>query len=84
MLTIAILAVVPAMAAGHDQFVDVADDSWYVPYVDFVAEHNYMNGISATEFAPDMNMTRAMFVTVLSRLETETVNPQAQTQFTDC
>ncbi|MBR2743588.1 MAG: S-layer homology domain-containing protein [Clostridia bacterium] len=83
-LTIAILAIVPAFAAGHDQFTDVSDDSWYVPYVDFVAEHNYMNGISATEFAPDMNMTRAMFVTVLSRLETETVNPQAETQFVDC
>ena len=83
-LALAMLAAVPAFAAGHDKFVDVADDSWYVPYVDYVAENGYMVGITEDTFAPDDDMTRAMFVTVLSRLETETVDPDAETPFVDC
>ena len=39
--------------------------------VDFVYEKGYMKGVSETEFAPDITMTRAMFVTVLHRMENE-------------
>ncbi len=52
------------------EFEDVGD-SWYADYVDFVSSHGLFIGVSETEFAPQDNMTRAMLVTVLFRLEAE-------------
>ncbi len=52
------------------EFEDVGD-SWYTEYVDFVSSHGLFIGVSETEFAPQANMTRAMLVTVLFRLEDE-------------
>lgn len=52
-------------------FTDVADSAWYKSAVDFASSHELFNGVSATEFAPDLPMTRAMLVTVLHRLESE-------------
>lgn len=51
------------------QFVDVKDSDWFAEAVDFASGHELFLGISATEFAPKMTMTRAMLVTVLYRLE---------------
>ena len=48
-------------------FTDVAADAWYADAVKYVTEKGYFNGTSATEFSPEMAMTRAMFVTVLGR-----------------
>ena len=39
--------------------------------IDYVYEKGYMKGVSETEFAPDITMTRAMFVTVMYRMENE-------------
>lgn len=36
--------------------------------IDFVVENAYMIGVSANEFAPTMEMTRAMLVTILYRM----------------
>ena len=52
-------------------FKDIEDSAWYKYAVKFVSEKGLMNGISETEFAPDQTLTRAMFVTVLYRLENE-------------
>jgi len=52
-------------------FEDIKEDSWYYEYVKFVAENGVMNGISSSVFSPDSNVTRAMFVTVLYRMENE-------------
>jgi hypothetical protein len=52
-------------------FVDVnVGDSFYDD-VKFVYENGIMNGISATEFAPNSTLTRAMVVTILYRTEGE-------------
>ena len=48
-------------------FVDVPEDMWYYNSVKYVFENGLMTGISETEFAPEMDITRAMFVTVLYR-----------------
>jgi hypothetical protein len=53
----------------HPVFTDVGARVWFYPAVDFVYVNKLYNGVSPTEFAPDMPMTRAMFVTVLGRLE---------------
>ena len=52
-------------------FTDVEADDWYYEAVSYVWENKMMNGVSDTEFAPETNLTRAMLVTVLYRLENE-------------
>lgn len=58
-----------AAAVSASRFTDVSEDSWYYEYVDFVTEKGYFAGTSATTFSPDLTMTRAMFVTVLARVD---------------
>lgn len=48
-------------------FVDVDESAWYYNSVKYVSDNGLMSGVSETEFAPDMDITRAMFVTVLYR-----------------
>ena len=62
------MLLVPVEAAS---FQDVSDTAWYKAAVDYVHEKGWMNGVSETEFAPNMDVTRAMFVTVLSRFADE-------------
>jgi hypothetical protein len=50
-------------------FTDVSEADPFFDAVRFVYDCKLFNGISETEFAPEMSMTRAMFVTVLWRLE---------------
>ena len=50
-------------------FKDVLDNDWFKGAVDFASSHEFFYGVSETEFAPGMDMTRAMMVTVLYRLE---------------
>ena len=50
-------------------FTDVAKTAWCRADVEYVWQHGIMKGISATKFGPDTKMTRAMFVTVLYRME---------------
>lgn len=58
-----------AAAVSVRNFTDVSEDSWYYEYVDFVTDRGYFAGTSETTFSPDVTMTRAMFVTVLARLD---------------
>lgn len=51
------------------RFTDVKRGSWYFDSVEKIAEMGLFAGTSATEFSPDLEMTRAMLVTVLHRLE---------------
>ena len=48
-------------------FVDVDESAWYYNSVKYVSDNGLMSGVSETEFAPEMDMTRAMLVTVLYR-----------------
>ena len=52
-------------------FSDVADSDWFYDSVKYVYEQKLMNGVSVTEFAPNANLTRAMLVTILYRIENE-------------
>lgn len=52
-------------------FTDVDKSAWYAEAVKYAVKNNLLKGISATEFAPEAEMSRAMFVTVLYRLEGE-------------
>ncbi len=52
-----------------EKFSDLDTSRWYHDAIDHVLNNHYFNGMSDTTFEPDSSMTRAMFVTVLSRME---------------
>ena len=59
------------MASHLAGFTDVLTTDWFYEPVCFVYENKLMQGVSNIEFAPNMPVTRAMFVTVLYRMEGE-------------
>ena len=67
----------PAKTEWVNPFSDVKTDDWYYEYVKYINEKNLMKGISESEFAPNNTVTRAMFVTVLYRLEKEPTGAKA-------
>lgn len=62
-------------------FNDVAESDWFYSAVEYVYEHNLMNGVSDDQFAPQTNLTRAMMAAVLANLENASASGDAQ--FTD-
>lgn len=58
---------------GALPFEDTPEGAWYYDAVSYVYANGLMDGVSATQFAPDANMTRAMLVTILWRMEGEPV-----------
>lgn len=56
---------------GEHRFSDVDKSSWYSEAVEYVYKNGLFSGVEDTLFAPDDNITRAMFVTVLYRIENE-------------
>ena len=52
-------------------FTDVRVEDWFYDAVKFVYENKIMNGVSDNEFSPDENLSRAMIVTVIYRMENE-------------
>ena len=63
---ILLLSVSPAFAART--FVDVPADSWFADAVKEFTKAGYVRGVSDTQFEPRGTMTRAMVVTILSRM----------------
>lgn len=60
-----------APRAFDSKFRDVSRDAWYFDAVSFVNQKNWMRGDNEDTFSPDGALTRAMFVTILYRLENE-------------
>ncbi len=52
-------------------FADVNEEDWFYDTVERAYKQGLMNGVSDTLFAPDGNITRGMFVTVLYRMDGE-------------
>ena len=50
-------------------FTDVTAGAWFYAAVEFAYENDLFKGTTATTFSPNTSMTRAMFVTVLHRLD---------------
>nr|WP_297278979.1 S-layer homology domain-containing protein [uncultured Butyricicoccus sp.] len=63
-------------------FTDVPAGAWYAEAVSFVVARGLFQGDSATTFAPNADMNRAMLVTVLYRLSGDSAPAQAA-GFTD-
>ncbi len=52
-------------------FKDINITDWYYETVKMAYEKSVIKGVSETEFAPNLELTRAMFVTILYRLDGE-------------
>ena len=52
-------------------FIDVIESDWFFENVKYAYENGLLKGISETKFGPQIEMTRAMLVTVLYRAEGE-------------
>ena len=63
-----VLSLIVLPVSAESKFSDVNAGAWYESAVGFVSDKGYMVGVSDTTFAPDADVTRAMFVTVLSRV----------------
>ncbi|MBP3412692.1 MAG: S-layer homology domain-containing protein [Oscillospiraceae bacterium] len=50
-------------------FTDVTSDQWYDRAVQYAYTHGTMNGVEETRFSPNTPTSRAMFVTILHRLD---------------
>ena len=64
-------------------FTDVVQSAWYYEPVSFVAARKLFEGIGDGLFAPGSAMTRAMFVTVLSRLDGADLSAYTKSPYTD-
>ena len=57
-----------ATVSKAPEFTDIKNH-WGKDSINFVAAKGYFNGVEPTKFKPDNRMTRAMVVTVLSRID---------------
>jgi hypothetical protein len=73
----------PGELVNEAAFSDVAENSWYKNAVCFVVENGLFKGTSGSTFAPEIPMTRGMFVTVLGRLAKADGISDTDTGFTD-
>lgn len=67
----------------ENAYEDVDSDAWYYESVMAMKEMGVFNGISDTEFGPELSLTRAMFVTILGRIDGVAVKDACATGFDD-
>ncbi len=63
-------------------FTDIRSTDWFYDAVKYMFDNELMNGVSDTLFAPNTELTRAMFVTILHRIE-GTPSASASVTFAD-
>ena len=64
-----IFSTIPAVYASDTSFTDVSPDDWFSMYVSYMADYGFMNGTGNGKFEPALELSRAMFLTVLGRIE---------------
>lgn len=77
------LGIFPSADEWQNPFTDVIKGEWYYDSVGYTYTNNLFAGMSPTVFGVNINMTRAMFVTVLGRLDGAPDNKDKKTVFTD-
>lgn len=71
--------------ADISKYKDVPKDQWYYQSVRVAVKYGYISGISATQMAPEQEITREQAITILGRLckvDVGTVKP-SQLKFSD-
>ena len=56
------------VASLYDTFLDLRHDAWYEQYINYVLENGIFTGVEKYKFGPNVQMNRAMMVTVLWRM----------------
>ena len=74
---------IPQYKPEHMSFDDITEKHWAYEYVKTAVLRSYFNGTSTTTFSPDTTMTRAMLVTVLSRIAEADISKSKPAPFTD-
>ncbi|MCI8589224.1 MAG: hypothetical protein HFE77_00690 [Clostridiales bacterium] len=65
-------------------FTDVKLKDWFYPSAKYTYENKLIAGTSKTEFSPDVPVTRAMFVSILGRMNKVDINEyQVESNFLD-
>lgn len=64
-------------------YTDVAEKAWYYDAVKYTYQNGLMNGTGKDKFEPETEMTRAMLVTVLYRVEGEPEASELNNPFKD-
>lgn len=67
-LAFTLLASVPAVNAAGSAYTDVSPSAWYASPVEYCREHQLMDGMTESTFAPDQLVTRAVLAEALYRL----------------
>ena len=67
----------------ENPFADVKADDWFYEAVHFVNSKGLMTGMANDSFSPNANMTRAMIVTILYRVENGELKVENASPFTD-
>ncbi|MBQ4562709.1 MAG: S-layer homology domain-containing protein [Clostridia bacterium] len=73
LLTVIMLCgMIPVAAIAEDgalSFTDVQEKHWFYDAVKYCVEKGYIAGMDDTTFAPNNNLTRAQFVTILAKFD---------------
>jgi len=75
--------VMPVAEPSAPLFTDVPASAWFADAVSFVVDAGLFFGTSDTTFSPDSTMNRAMFVTVLARLDGANIDGYTDGSFSD-
>ena len=67
----------------NNPFTDVPEGKWYTNAVLYCYANGYMAGTSDSTFAPNSSFTRAMFVTVLAKIDGADTSAYSGSSFTD-
>ncbi len=70
------------LEVNKPEFLDISDH-WAGEYIGFTAARDLFRGVGNSSFDPDGQMTRAMFVTVLARLDGADLSSYRNTRFKD-
>jgi len=77
-------AVVDKLVPMTNPFTDVKDGQWYTEGILWCYQNGYMAGISDTDFGRKQNVTRAMFVTILAKIDgVDLTAYEGKTSFSD-
>lgn len=83
-LSLLMIAAVVPFSAFAGRFTDIADGKWYTEGISFCAANGYMDGVAEGKFDRSSNLTRAMFVTILAKIDGVNTNDYAsRTLFSD-
>lgn len=81
--TVTVTATFKSTGSSSPVFSDVKTTDWFYESVIFVVENGLFNGTSDTTFSPNSSMTRAMFATVLARLDGADLSGYTTSRFSD-